>query len=275
MRIHTVLLAFIIFLLLTSSAQPGTRDPNIADQHYVEYGKKFKSVVRFRALGKEKERHYASAVIIKPHWVLTAAHVVIDTTAPAVLMNDDKDAYPIAYMLPHAGFDATANGNHHDIALGYSEKDFGLEFYTPLYTNKDEADRLVTLAGCGLHGTFNTGHTFSDTQRRAGSNYIEGVRDSVLICTPSKGRSDRLTSMEFFISPGDSGGGLFIGNELAGIHSFIMASKHSPSSKYDEESGHTRVSLYADWVESQIEQYERAQRARATEGQTPILDAVQ
>jgi hypothetical protein len=247
----------LLFLLLMSGALfGGTRDPKIADQHYVEYGKKFKSVVRIRASGEKGMRQYASAVIIRPHWVLTAAHVVIDTTEPTVLMNDDKDFYPLSYMLPHTGFDTTAKGNHHDIALGYSDKDFGLEFYTPLYTNTDETDKLATLAGIGLHGTFNTGHTFSDTTRRAGSNHIERVQDSVLICTPSRNRADRLTSMEFFISPGDSGGGLFIGNELAGIHSFIMASRHSPSSKYDEESGHTRISLYADWVESQIAEHE-------------------
>jgi hypothetical protein len=252
------MLAITLVFLLTNTVSAGTRDPDIADQRYLEYGKKFKSVVRFRSLGKEKEKHYASAVVIKPHWVLTAAHAVHETTEPAVLMNDDKDAYPIAYILPHQSFDYAAPGNHHDIALGYSKKDFGLEFYTPLYANTDEVNKLATLAGCGLHGTFETGHVFGDTQRRAGSNYIERVQDSVLICNPSRNSSDNKSALEFFISPGDSGGGLFIGNELAGIHSFVMARGRSPNSKYGEESGHTRVSLYVDWVESEIQKYEAA-----------------
>lgn len=250
------LLAVTLVFLLTNTVSAGTRDPEIADQHYINYGKKFKSVVRFRSLGKEKEKHYASAVIIRPHWVLTAAHAVTNTTEPTVLMNDDKDFYPIEYILPHQSFDFDAPSNQHDIALGYSEKDFGLEFYTPLYTNTDEVDKLATLAGCGLHGTFDTGHTSVDTQRRAGSNYIERAQDAVLICNPSRNRSDNKSPLEFFIAPGDSGGGLFIGNELAGIHSFVMTRGRAPKSKYDEESGHTRVSLYADWVESEIKKYE-------------------
>jgi hypothetical protein len=252
------LFAVTLIFLLANTVSAGTRDPDIADQRYLEYGKKFKSVVRFRSLGKEKEKHYASAVVIKPHWVLTAAHAVHETTEPAVLMNDDKDAYPIAYILPHQSFDFNAPTNQHDIALGYSEKDFGLEFYTPLYTNTDEVSKLATLAGCGLHGTFETGHVLVDTQRRAGSNYIERVQDSVLICDPSRNRSDNKSPLEFFIAPGDSGGGLFIGNKLAGIHSFVMTRGRAPSSKYGEESGHTRVSLYVDWVESEIKKYEAA-----------------
>jgi len=252
------LLAVLFFFFLAGVISAGTRDPDIADQHYVNYGRKFKTVVRFRALGKENEKQYSSAVLIRPHWVLTAAHAAKDTTSPTILMNDDKDSYPLAYVLTHADFDPNAHANKHDIALGYSEKDFGLDFYTPLYTGTDEVGKLATLAGCGLHGTFHTGHTFVDTQRRAGSNYIERVQDSVLICNPSRNKSDNKTSMEFFIAPGDSGGGLFIGNELAGIHSFVMARGRAPKSQYDEESGHTRVSLYADWVKSEIEKYEAA-----------------
>jgi hypothetical protein len=251
------LLTLVFFFLLAGVLSAGTRDPEIADQHYLEFGKKFKSVVRFRSLGKGQEKHYSSAVVIKPHWVLTAAHAVFETTEPVVLMHDDKDAYPIAYILPHQSFDFDAPGNHHDIALGYSEKDFGLEFYTPLYTNTDEVSKLATLAGCGLHGTFETGHTLVDTQRRAGSNYIERVQDSVLICNPSQNRNDNKSALEFFIAPGDSGGGLFIGNELAGIHSFVMARGRTPKSQYGEESGHTRVSLYVDWVESEIKKHEK------------------
>jgi hypothetical protein len=251
-------LAVLFFFFLASTASPGTRDPNIPDQRYLDYGKKFKSVVRFRALGKDKARQYSSAVVIRPHWILTAAHVVKDTDAHTVLMNDDKEFYPLEYVLPHAGFDNADGFGYHDIALGYSEKDFGLEFYTPLYTGTNETGRLATLAGAGLHGTFYTGHTGVDTQRRAGSNYIERAEKSILICNPSRNASDNKSPLEFFIAPGDSGGGLFIGNELAGIHSFVMATGRPPKSQYGEESGHTRVSLYADWVESEIKKYEAA-----------------
>jgi len=66
------------------------------------------------------------------------------------------------------------------------------------------------------------------------------------------------------LAPGDTGGGMFIGNALAGINSFVMAEDGNPDGTYTDESAFTRVSLYANWVESEIEKYEHALQARAT-----------
>ena len=254
LKIYAMGLLFL--LLMSGTVFGGTRDPKIADQHYVEYGKKFKSVVRIRAVGKAGEKHYASAVLIKPHWALTAGHILHETTAPHILMDNDTRQLPLQTVIIHKGFTEDPIKGFPDLAVVYSAQDFGLDFYTPLYKQKDEEGKVATLAGCGLNGTFETGHAFSDVLRRAGSNRVERASDSVLFCTPSRDASDGKTSMEFLIAPGDSGGGLFIGNELAGIHSFISRPGSAPNSKYGEESGHTRISLYADWVESQIAEHE-------------------
>ncbi len=249
-------LAALFFFFLAGAVSSGTRDADTDDSKHVEFGKKFKAVVRFRAVNKKQETHYGSAVIIRPHWVLTAAHATADTTEPAVLTNDDADVYPLVRVVQHASFDPDINAQQHDIALGYSEKDFGLAFYIPLYKGSAEEGKIATLAGYGMGGTFASGRDFVDGKRRAGSNHIERARESILICSPSAKTDVKRTSLEFFIASGDSGGGLFIGNELAGIHSFVSAAGQSPKSKYGEESGHTRVSLYVDWVESEIKKYE-------------------
>jgi secreted trypsin-like serine protease len=55
--------------------------------------------------------------------------------------------------------------------------------------------------------------------------------------------------LEFLIASGDSGGGLFIDNKLAGIHSCVMTVGKNPQSKYGEESGHTRISNFIEWIE--------------------------
>lgn len=250
------LLAALFFFLLASMISAGTRDPNIADAHYVSYGKKFPFVGRLRAVNAAQEREYSSVVLIRPHWALAAAHATAATSAHTVLLEDDTESYPAEYVLTHKEFNPKLPGNHHDIALIYSPRDFAREFYTPLYTDKDEVGKVATLAGFGLHGTFETGSRLVDTQRRAGSNLVERAEDSILICTPSSGAHDKKTGLEFFIAPGDSGGGLFIGNKLAGIHSFVSVRGRLAESKYGEISGHTRVSLYVDWVESEINKYE-------------------
>jgi hypothetical protein len=271
------LVRYVILVLGGTVALAGTTDPGTPDEKYVEFGKQFPCVRRIRAVEpkpadpKRVVTWHASAVVIQPHWVLTAAHV-LDGAADPTILDDATPAreYPLVYTVAHPLFDDGKNG-YYDIALGYSEKDFGLDFYPELNTDTDELGKPVTLAGFGFHGTFHTGMAVSDSKRRAGSNKISGLERSVLVCDPSP---ERKTALEFLITPGDSGGGLFIGNKLAGIHSFLMAKDGKPDGTYTDESAHTRISLYADWVKSQIEQYEKAQQARATMGDTPILDAV-
>ena len=272
--------ALLIWLMLALSLDvtwAGTRDPDTPDSKYVEFGKQFPFVRRIRSRDPKLTDSdstaywYGSAVLIKPHWILTAAHVIEHGVHPTILSDNTSTEYPIIWMRMHPEFKNEKHG-YYDIALGYSEKDFNLDFYPMLYKGADEAGQVVTLAGFGFIGTFHSGMDVSDGKRRAGSNKISGVDREVLICDPSK---QGKTALEFLITPGDSGGGLFIGNKLAGIHSFLIAVDGKPNGTYTDESAHTRVSLYADWVESEIQKYERAQRARATEGQTPILNAVQ
>ena len=246
----------------------GTRDPHTPDADYLEFGKKFSSVVRFRAATTFKIEtgetvsgfQYGSAAIIRPNWALTAAHLITDLNDHAVIA-DDGTVYPISATLVPTEFEGDTIG-FYDLALCYSPKDFGLKFYTPLYKERDEAGKAITIAGYGITGTFNTGCVLSDKQKRAGHNRIDRIERAVLVCSPSRGA--KRMPLEFMISPGDSGGGMYIGNELAGINSFLMAVDGHPNGTYTDESAFTRISLYVDWIESQIEQYERALGARAT-----------
>lgn len=271
------LVRYVIIVLWGTAALAGTIDPNTPDEKYLEFGKQFPFVMRLRAVEpkpvdpKSVVTWHASAVLIQPHWVLTAAHVLDGVAAPTILDNaKPAKEYPLTHIVVHPLYDDGKNG-YYDIALGYSEKDFGLDFYPELNTDTDELGKTATLAGFGFHGTFRTGMSVSDGKRRAGSNKISSLERSVLVCDPSQ---KNRTALEFLITPGDSGGGLFIGNKLAGIHSFLMAKDGKPNGTYTDESAHTRISLYADWVNSQIAQYEKARQARATMGDTPILDVV-
>jgi hypothetical protein len=72
-------------------------------------------------------------------------------------------------------------------------------------------------------------------------------------------RDGKKTSLEFLISHGDSGGGLFINNQLAGIHSGIMTEDKDKNlnSDYKDFAAHTRISLHKAWIESMIEKLEK------------------
>lgn len=221
----------------------GTIDPSAKDEDHIEYAEGFPCVVEILGMckcGGEHEFH-ASAVAISSNWVLTAAHVVDGTKSPYVKIGDKK--FPANKVLVHENFKED-NLGYADIALCRCEGDFGLAFYPELYEDKDEVSKVASMAGYGMTGTFSEGSKKSDKRKRAGSNIVAGSERDVLVCN----LSDRRTRMEFLIAPGDSGGGLFIGKRLAGINSFVSAADGKTDSDYGDESAHTRVSKFVEWI---------------------------
>lgn len=245
MNTYKIIGSILINILLTFATFAGTIDPSIPDSKYVEYGKKFPCVVKICGVEKNGDKFCASSIIIDDHHILTAAHVVGDCDK-CFIVTDSDDTYLISKIIIHKDFDK--NFGMGDIALGYSESNFDLPFYPKLYVNGDEVGKTCAIAGFGLTGNFNTGAITSDKNRRAGSNVVDRIYQDLLICDPSRNSSGEHTILEFFIASGDSGGGLFIDGKLAGINSCIIASGRSPKSKYNEESGHTRISKFIDWI---------------------------
>lgn len=239
-----------ILLCITSIVSAGTIDPNTPDSKHLEYGSKFPSVVKlccFDGVGLS----CGSAVIIDPHWILTAAHVVEKCEAWTITTEDKQ--YKVSKMISYPEYESEKFG-YHDIALGYVEEELKLEYYPPLYSNDDEIGKVCSMAGWGFTGTFNTGIKISDGKRRGGSNFIDGTERNVLVCSPSR-RHNKFTELEFLIGSGDSGGGLFIEGKLAGIHSSVVAIDKKPDSTYTDESCHTRISLYHKWIINTMENY--------------------
>lgn len=240
-----IFLIFLTSILFISPVISGTIDPLIPDTKYLEYGEKFHYVVKICGSYKDKTLFCASAVVIDDNHILTAAHVVNNCEVCYVDIKDKR--YLLSKVIINKNFDETFGVG--DIAIGYCEEKFNLDFYPELYTDNDEVGKICSLSGYGLTGTFNTGSVVSDQKRRAGSNKITTIDRDILICDPSPRSSKDYTSLEFFIASGDSGGGLFVDNKLAGINSCVMISgKRTPRSRYGEESGHTRVSKFIEWI---------------------------
>jgi hypothetical protein len=238
----------ILLWIVSTYVFAGTTDPNTPDSQYIEYGSKFHCVLKICGAYDNQKLFCASAVAIQPHWILTAAHVVKDCTVCFVTVEDKKHC--VSKVIYHELYHEN-NFGEYDLALGYVTEDIGLNFYPKLYETKDEINKVCSIAGFGLTGTFNNGIAYSDNKRRAGSNVVEAIERKLLICTPT--RHNR-TALEFLIGSGDSGGGLFIANKLAGINSCVMAGDGKPDSTYGDESGHTRISLYIDWINKNIEE---------------------
>lgn len=235
----------IVFLLLIFSLKlfAGTIDPNNDDSKYLEYAKDFHYIGQIGGLDDKNMEYLASCVVIKPHYILTAAHVVHDAKTCNVMFGSKN--YKISKIICNENYKSNKVG-FYDIAIGYSEEKIELNFYPQLYSTEDEVGKVCCISGYGFTGNFNTGAIKSDNKRRAGSNIIEAIDRHLLICDASMALGK--TSLEFLIASGDSGGGLFIDGKLAGINSCIMAVNGSPKSDYRTESGHTRISINIDWI---------------------------
>jgi hypothetical protein len=235
----------LFLFLLASFCQAGTIDPETPDQKYLEYGEKFYSVVQVSGVDNSGSMYFASAVLIDDYNFLTAAHVVKDSKICRIKIEDG--IFLIEKIIVHHTFsESFGNG---DIAIGHSVKPFKLDYYPPLYTDKDFDGKLCSMAGYGYYGDFKTGANKIDKKKRAGSNVVDYTHKDLIICSPSHRKTKGYTSLEYLIAFGDSGGGLFIDGKLAGIHSCIMSVKGQPSAKYGEESGHTNVSKFISWIE--------------------------
>jgi V8-like Glu-specific endopeptidase len=234
----------ICLILLGNFSHSGTIDPNTPDEKYIAYGKKFTYIYQICGSNKDKSMFYGSAVAIGSHWAVTAAHVVKDSNICLLHHKESDSAFFVDKIFIHENYDDTRFGKA-DIALLYTEKDLGLDFYPELYDDNNEINKICCISGYGMTGTFITGVTKSDDYRRAGSNKIDDINSDLLICSASK---DKRTELEFLICSGDSGGGLFIDNKLAGINSCVLASDKKPNSTYGDESGHTRISKFTNWI---------------------------
>lgn len=248
MRILLSLL-FIVFCV-SSIGLTGTIDPGVQDKKYLEYGEQFKYVGKLCGSYKDKTQFCASAVLIQPDIILTAAHVVQDYSGAKLIIG--KNEYIVDKFVWPKEYDKDIYG-HNDIAVGFLKEKVDLDFYPELYTETNEVDKLCCMSGYGATGDFNTGATVFDMKKRAGSNFIDYIEKDFLVCNASKPKDKRRTSLEFMIASGDSGGGLFIDGKLAGINSCVTGTgKNGTKSTYDTESCHTRVSTYVKWIRESI-----------------------
>jgi secreted trypsin-like serine protease len=236
-------------LLVSSNIYSGTVDPHKEDRIYVKYAEQFPSVGKLCGTYSDGTQFCASAVAISDRWILTAAHVVKNANKCFISINGKKICVSKFTYKQEFDLDILCRN---DIAVGYCEEDIGLANYPALYEQSNEINKKCDISGFGITGTFISGSIRSDDKKRAGTNTIDKIYNDTLVCTPSHRAESDYTDKEFIIASGDSGGGLFIDGKLAGINSLVMADDRSPNSSYTDESCHTRVSVFKEWIESII-----------------------
>jgi len=242
---NIVLKILILILCFYNISHAGTMDPNVSDKEYIDYGAKHHCVLKIIGFNTNGDTPYSgSCVMIDEYHFLTAAHVVCESILSFVV--NEGVPYEAEQIIVHKNFIANKL-NSDDIAIGRLSKPIKLEFYPELYGDREELGKVSSQAGYGFPGNFNNGFTKKDFdfRKRAGTNIIAKIDHNLLI---SMNNDTPKTVLEFLITPGDSGGGLFIEQKLAGIHSCVYAIDGKTDSNYGDTSGHTRVSDYIEWI---------------------------
>ena len=246
-HLSIMIVAFLIFYGFSVNA--GTVDPHVKDNVYIVNGSSLDCVGKLCGTYEDGTYFCASGVAISDRWIITAAHVVKNSTKCKITIN--RKEICVSKFIYKKEFDMDELGKN-DIAVGYCDEDIGLDYYPKLYDADDEVGKKCTISGYGITGTFISGAIRSDDKKRAGTNTIDKIYNDTLVCTPSHRASKDYTESEFLIASGDSGGGLFIDSKLAGINSFVMASDRNPNSSYTDEGCHTRISIFKEWIDSII-----------------------
>lgn len=129
-----------------------------------------------------------------------------------------------------------------------------------LYRNTDERGQIVRIVGYGFTGSGGPSGSV-DGQRRMMRNAIEGTSYSPLF-GPDFGpdgtvlwydHDGGLGSFEGWAARGDSGGPMLVGNQILGVASGVAETAFAggdPEFEFGEDSVATRVSHYANWIDS-------------------------
>ena len=230
---------FLFMNLFVASLQAGTILDNVDDHKYTNYAKNIDCVVQMIGKTDNKLSSQFSGVVIHPHWIITSAHT-LDNKEQFYFIDKRGQQIDIADYYLHPKFNKNSFGSI-DVALCYVKEKIQISFMPELYDSDDEVGKIACISGFGMTGTGLTGAKKWDNQKRAGSNFVDSIEKNMLICSMSN-KYEKVTSLEFCISPGDSGGGLFIDKKLAGINSCVIHKDKILKSRYGDESGHTRIS---------------------------------
>ena len=236
-----------VFAAWSAVVAAGTIDERIPDARYRQYGEQFASYT-CRLVGRNTEGNpqVGTCTLVAPHWALTAAHVVSDMTEVSVLAADGL--HRVDRVFVHR--DYTGTFAQHDIALVHVARPFPNQWYPPLSDGSEQAGSVCTAAGYGVTGTLSAGYSRGDNEIRAGTMRLGTAESSVWVCQIRRSGSP----LPFCIAPGDSGGGLWATASdgrtvLVGVNSYTAKIGKAPvRSQVGEESGHTRVALYRDWI---------------------------
>jgi hypothetical protein len=247
--------------LLAASLPASTILEDVPDSAYRSRAQAFDSVGEVSGSGLS-----GSGVYLGDGWVLTAGHIAAGKNSNSTFTLGDND-FGVTQSILHPGWNFGSDAN--DLGLIQLSTNLLGSSGSPVLVFDDDSSLFgqnVDWVGYGQSGTGLTGASGSPGILRAFSNIVDAFGPSVGLTDTSflsdfdapTGLENPLdefapsgafpTDFEGNVTPGDSGGGVFLDGQLVGIASFQAQFDGSQNSGYGDLSGATRLSLHEDWI---------------------------
>ena len=211
----------------------------------------------------------ASGTLIRPRWVLTAAHVVEGFSPFDFQVRCGDFEAAVSRTFVHPGEEELPwDRRAHDLALLYLDEPVEGIVPAPLLREADELGemqelgKVAVIVGTGLFGTAETGPVKRDSQRRAVTNKISDLEEEWLQTIFS--RPPGGTELEGMGAGGDSGGPMLVevdGKALvAGVSSIAeYLDAEGEEGSYGAFESYARVSHYVRWIDGVVAAVEQGQ----------------
>lgn len=199
------------------------------------------------------DRFVASGTLIGSQYLVTAAHVV--DRAAELSFNIGGRTYEAQRWAIHPRWYGNFN-NGTDIAIVRLTQPVTGVTLAPLHRRQRELGKVATIVGYGRGGTGRNGATLTSGTKLAGQNRIDlfsGSRDRLMLTDfDNPATTAHALPLEFQPAPGDSGGGLFIGTQLAGVVSFLSATDGITDAGFGDTASYVRISQHLAMIDQAL-----------------------
>lgn len=206
------------------------RKDDTNDSEYLNLGKQFESVVRI-----ETDNSFGSGVLLDSNTLITSAHNI-------------KHKRNIKIVIEYTEYLPKKIVYHKDLDLAIikitniNQDNFKLELYTQEYLNKE-----FIIVGYGFTGVGSKGYSIRDFKKRGAVVVCSALKKGFGECVFMR---DDGIQVGGSAAPGDSGGGVFKDNKLAGIITYVTGKggDGKGDSSYGDRSAFIPINLAEDWI---------------------------